>query len=100
MGKGTSKSVAAIARYRSLKIVDVMGARGAQIPSIVIVAMVVILVHEEQTMRRGHPPFPAVLAPPWYSLYDVETAPTRLPPAYRWSHPSVEVPLMLRWRHN
>ena len=74
MGKGTSKSVAAIARCRSLKIVDVMGARGAQIPSIVIVAMVVILVHEEQTMRRGHPPFPAVLAPPWYSLYDGDEA--------------------------
>src|SRR4051812_11670145 len=38
----------AIARRRSLKIGDVMGARGAQIPSIVIVAMVVILVLEEQ----------------------------------------------------
>src|SRR5947209_19242593 len=75
-----------------------MGAQGTQIPSIVIVAMVVILVFEEQTMRRGHPPFPAVLTPPWYSLDDVETGPTRLPPSYHWSNPSVEVPLILRWR--
>src|SRR4051812_17938660 len=52
MGKGTSKvrrrnrppSPAVV----SFKIGDVMGARGAQIPSIVVVAMVVILVLEKQ----------------------------------------------------
>src|SRR4051794_19753777 len=91
MGKGTLEIRCSIARCRSLKIEGVMGARDTQIPSTVMVVMVVILIlKSRKTEPRTSSQSPAhSLRSSQHSsvafLVDVETGPTRLRPSYRWN---------------
>src|SRR5947209_13629737 len=89
MGKGTSKSVAAIARCHKLEDWRPEGLKFR-------VAMVVILVLEEQTGNE-----------PRTSSHSLRSLLLRgilvrcgdgADQTYLWSHPSVEIRLILRWR--